>query len=286
MTNISSVKKFTSEAFSQIFHVLGLFWLIVEPGVFVIGADNAVVIRRYWWLILIIGVAIAMHRLRPTRKHSFKVSNRDTNVELVIGDIFKQDGDIVVGSNTSFVTSPDVISDKSIQGGFSSKYFNGVGAINDQIRGQIRAVGDHPFGTTVSVRTKERVGYFCAIATINESGIANSSIENLRIALGALWSYIADNAEKDTLNVPILGSGFSRIGLPREELFRQIVRSFMAAISDRTFCDTLRIVVHPADVKMHSIDVDGMARFLDHECRYSIGVENPSDQGTPEDDEA
>lgn len=282
MVSWNTLRKSASETLSQLLHVFGVLWILVEPGIFFIGEKNATYIRQFWWLFLIIGFAMTICKLRKNNRFSFKVTNKDINVELVIGDIFKQDGSIIVGSNTSFITSKDVISPKSIQGSFTSRYFNGVDAINDQIRGQI-CPGEHPIGTIVKVESKERVGYFCAIADINESGVAESSIEQLRVALAELWSYLSANAEKDTLNVPILGSGFSRIGSPREDLFKEIVRSFNAAISDRTFCDVLRIVVLPGDVRKHSIDVHEMARYLDYSCSYAIGFGKPSDLGTAED---
>ena len=275
------VRNYVPEITSQLLHSFGVLWLLVELVVFYFGEEHASVMRRLWWLFVIVGVAISVYRLRPRRTVSFKVANRDVNVELVIGDIFKQRGPIIVGSNTGFITSQDVISPKSVQGSFSERYFSGVDAINDQVRRQV-AAGEHPFGTTVTVQAKDRLGYFCAIARMNESGIASSSVEELRIALAGLWSYLSDNAEKGTFNVPILGSGFSRIGLRREDLLKEIVRSFMAAISERAFCDVLRIVVWSGDVKEHSIDVTEMARFVDYSCRYAMGERRPTEGGSAE----
>ena len=223
------VRNYVPEITSQMLHSFGVLWLLAQLVVFFFGEENASVIRRLWWLFVIVGVAISVYRLRLRRTFSFKVENRDVNVVLVIGDLFKQRGPVIVGSNTGFITSQDVISPKSVQGSFSERYFSGVNAINDQVRRQV-APGEHAFGTTVSVQAKDRVGYFCAIARMNAAGVASSSVEELRIALAGLWSYLSDNAEKGTFNVPILGSGFSRIGLRREDLVKEIVRSFMAAI--------------------------------------------------------
>ena len=275
------VRNYLSEITSQVLHSFGILWLFVQLGVFFIEEEDVGVIRQLWWLFVIVGVAIAVYRLRPQRTFSFKVTNRDVNVELVIGDLFKQRGPIIVGSNTRFVTSQDVISPKSVQGSFTERYFSGVDSINDQVRRQV-PLGEHPFGTTVSVQAKDRVGYFCAIARMNASGTAASSVEELRMALAGLWSYLSHNAEKGAFNVPILGSGFSRVGLRREDLLKEIVRSFMAAISESAFCDVLRIVVWPGDVKEHSIDVTEMARFVDYSCRYAMGERRPTEGGSAE----
>ena len=278
------MKTYLSELFSQLLHSFGVLGLIVQFGVFFIGQENVDFIKKLWWVFLLTGVVIAVFRSFPQRSFSYKVTNRDVNVELVIGDIFKQQGPIIVGSNTDFVTSPEVISPKSVQGIFSAKYFSGVCAINDQIRRQIETQ-EQVIGTTVSVQAKDRIGYFCAIAKMNKSGVATSSIEELQVALAGLWSYLSESAEKDTFNIPILGSGFSRIGSRREDLLREIIKSFMAAISERSFCDVLRIVVHPADVKKHSIDVADMADFVNFSCRYAIGERKPSEGGNAEDDD-
>jgi hypothetical protein len=273
--------KFLKITISEFLHVFGLLWLIVEATSFFATEEAASSIKSYWWAFLIGGVAIVIFRLVPTKRFSFKLDGKDITIELVSGDIFKQKGPIVVGSNTTFVTNPEVISERSIQGIFTKKYFTNHQALNDTIRGQITS-DRQKFGTTVTVRANKRTGYFCALADVNENGVAQSNIENIRVSLAELWNYLGSNGEKDILNVPILGSGFSRVSATREELFQEIVKSFIASTSEHTFCDGLRIVVRPSDLRKNDIDLLELASFLKYSCKYSLVESTTIGQGTAE----
>ena len=267
---------------SELLRVFGALWLLIEATSYFISSEASQKVKEFWWLFLIVGIVISILRLIPKRRFSFVVDDRDVTVELVVGDIFKEDGPVVIGSNTSFVTSPEIISPKSVQGLFCNKYFpSSIQPVNDQIKSQVQSF-PCDFGTTVTVRGSSKVGYFCAIAEVNDSGVAKSNIENLRISLGGLWGYLSDHSEKDIINIPILGSGFSRIPIKREVLVREILLSFFAAISESTFCDGIRVVIHPADVKKYSIDIQELARFFEYSCKYSISQPAGSGSGVAE----
>ncbi len=261
--------KFLKIIGSELLHVFGALWLLVEATSYFGSIEASNKIKEFWWVFLLSGILISLYRLIPKRKFSFIVDNRDTTVELVVGDIFKQKGPIIVGSNTGFITDAGTISPSSIQGLFCEKYFPSIQPVKDQINAQIQNLPCE-FGTTITIRGSSRVGYFCAIAEVNSSGVARSNIENLRISLGGLWNYLSDNAEKDIINIPILGSGFSRISAKREELVRELLLSFFAALSQSTFCDGIRIVIHPNDVKTYNIDICELARFFEYSCKYSL----------------
>lgn len=248
--------------------VFGALWLMVEIIDYFGGEENAEKMRSFWWVFLLVAVIICVERLWPKKMFSYLVDGRDISVELVIGDIFKQDGPIIVGSNTAFETSQTLISKTSLQGLFSSKYFSDIRSINDQVNSQ-QPNRPVDFGTTVTVRGNNRVAYFCAIAEMNEAGVARSNMENLRASLGGLWVYLSRNAEKCILNVPVLGSGFSRISASREEIIQEIVLSFLVAITDSSFCEGIRIVVHPKDVKKYGLKIDKITKFLEHHCQYA-----------------
>lgn len=266
---------------SELLHVFGVLWLLVEATSYFIDAEASTKIKEFWWAFLVAGIVISVIRLIPKHRFSYIVDDRDVTVELVVGDIFNENGPVIVGSNTNFVTSADVISPKSIQGIFCSKYFPSMQPVNDQINSQVQKL-PCDYGTTITIRGSSKIGYFCAIAEINNSGVAKSNIENLRISLGGLWSYLSGSAEKDIINVPILGSGFSRISAKREELVKELLLSFFAAISESTFCDGIRVVIHPSDVKKYNIDILELARFFEYSCKYSLSEPAGNGVGTAE----
>ena len=262
-----------------ILEVFGALWLIVEITNYFVGSEVAKNIKDLWFLFLAAGVVISVIRLWPKRTYSFLIKDRDVEVKLIIGDIFKQEGPIVVGCNTTFDTSERIINAKSIQGQFTTKYFSSPAAIDRQIAAQIENI-PCDIGTTATVEGESVTAYFCAISELNDSGSAQSTMQDLQKALGSLWHYLATSAEKSVINVPILGSGFSRISATRQDLFREIVLSFFAAISESTFCDEFRIIVYPKDIRKYDIDVSDLVKFLDHNCKYAISQPNTAGLGT------
>jgi hypothetical protein len=273
--------KFFKVVISELLHVFGLLWLIVEVTSFFATEATANQAKSFWWAFLLFGIALSIYRLIPKKRFSYKLDGKDISIELVSGDLFKEKGPIVVGSNTAFITSPEIISPKSIQGLFTSKYFSNHQALRDQIQGQINGATEG-YGKTVTVRANERIGYFCAIAEVNENGVAKSNIENIRVSLAELWNYLSTNGEKDIINVPILGSGFSRVSVSREELFQEIVKSFIASTSEHTFCDGLRIAIHPNDIKKNKIDLIELSKYLEYSCKYSLVESTSTGSGTAE----
>lgn len=261
--------------------VFGALWLVVEMVDYFGGKKNAETVQSLWWAFLSLGILVCIIKLRPRKRFSYLVDGRDISIELVIDDIFKQQGPIIIGSNTSFETNPAIISNTSIQGLFSTRYFNDIRIIDDQIRLQ-QPHRPVDFGTTVSVRSNDRTAYFCAIAQMNGSGTARSNMENLRKSLGGLWAYLSENGQKCVLNIPVLGSGFSRITEPREEIIQEIVLSFLAAINDSSFCEGIRIVIHPKDVKKFGMKVEKITRFLQHHCEYAPKIPSTIKVGSAE----
>lgn len=268
-------------AISEFLHVFGLLWLVVEATSFFATEEAANQAKSFWWVFLLIGLGLCVYRLVPQKRFSYKLDGKDITIELVSGDLFREKGPIIIGSNTGFITSPEIISSKSIQGTFTTKYFSNHQALRDQIQGQINE-DSQDYGKTVTVRANKRIGYFCALAEVNENGVAKSSLENIRVSLAELWNYLSTNGEKDVINVPILGSGFSRVSATREELFREIVKSFIASTSEHTFCDGLRIVIHPDDIKKNGIDLAELASFLEYSCKYSLIGSTTLGSGTAE----
>jgi hypothetical protein len=81
-----------------------------------------------------------------------------------------------------------------------------------------------------------------AITNINEYGVASASYGDLKLALTYLWLFIGRRGLKENIVIPIVGTGFARLPQTREEIIREIIKSFIAACSESTFSDKLTIV--------------------------------------------
>ena len=70
--------------------------------------------------------------------------------------------------------------------------------------------------------------------------------------------------------MPILGTGFGLLPQPRTDIIQEIIKSFVAACSERTLCEILTIVITPKDWVTHDISLSDLESFLQHECTYNI----------------
>jgi hypothetical protein len=136
----------------------------------------------------------------------------------------------------------------------------------------------YSYGTCVRLNPKERTAYLVAIADINEHGAASSSFNDLKESLSSLWVFIGTRGIKESLVMPVLGTGFSRLTQTREEVIREIIRSFIAACTERTLADSLTIVITPKDETEHDIRLDDLDAFLCHECKYASHQANGNAQ--------
>ncbi len=283
---------FSVNAFTACFSAFGILWLAVELATFffpntILYDQKTVpqVIRDSWFIFAITGFAAAIWRCRPHLSIAAKLNGRDVTVEIAIGNAFSYSGSLVVGSNTTFDTqvSKELISEDSIQGLFTKKYYSNVAQLDSEITGALSGIickeltgtrkgksKKYPMGQCVKVNPKNRTAYFIAIADINEHGVATSSFNNLKESLASLWVFIGERGVKDSIVAPVLGSGFSRLPQTREEIVREMIKSFLAACSEKTFTDKLTIVLHPQDVTKHKISLKKLGDFLQHQCEYTF----------------
>ena len=283
---------------SQIFvrallSAFGFLWLFVEIIDYFWNNLSPLVRQHDVWF-LALGLVYAGWRCKPRERVSGRLAGRDVVIEIAVGNIYRFPGALVVGSNTTFDTqvSPQLISEESIQGQFTRRYYSNSQELDIAIA---RGLEELPFqelpgkrigkakrydvGTVVKVMPKGRTGYFTAIADINEHGNASSDVERIRVALTKLWLFIGERGGRDPILMPVLGTGFSRVNVTREQIIRETIQSFVAACAEKVFCENLTVVISPRDAERHSIDLEKLGSYLAHVCEYtevssssSIGV--------------
>lgn len=274
---------FSRKAYTEATSVFGSLWLFVQILTYFLpeGQDEWLQIR--WWLFLVVGIIAATWRRKPQLSFVHNVTDRDVSVEIAVGDVFSYDGALVVGSNTTFDTevSERLISEKSVQGAFTREYCGTASRLDAAIEPSLRGVPGvsleeprvgkskrYPVGTTVRVEEGGRIAYLLAIANINRHGAARGDLEGLTKALGSLWWFVGERGGREALVTPVLGSGYARLVQRRELIVREIVKSFIAACSERVFTERLTIVLSPDDVLNHRISLDDLNAFVRHVCLY------------------
>lgn len=270
-------------------HLLASFGAVrlVAWAVSSLGEDVERFLSTKGWWFLGLGLLIACFLSRPKTVFGYQLRNRDVTIEIRIADAFEVSGDLVVPINTTFDTDLDgkIPKAHSIQGELTRRYYDSEVChldldINKELakedyhyeeppektRGKKRR---YPIGTVIQLKKRESLFYLVANTHINNDGVASTTIENLRESLAELWYYISEKGSKGDIVIPLLGTGKARLGEKREDIFLEIIRSFIASCSSGTYCDKLIVAIYPPDVAKHRIDLNYLRGFLEYSCKYA-----------------
>lgn len=127
----------------------------------------------------------------------------------------------------------------------------------------------YPPGTIVQVCPKNQTCYLVAVADMNENGVAQASFEGVKVTLAELWSFISQRGEMEPIVISIIGTGRGRVTETREQIAKEILKSFVAACAEIKFCEKLTVVISPDDYRIHRIDLAELGKFLRSICLYT-----------------
>lgn len=191
---------------------------------------------------------------RPIRQ---VYSSPSTTINLKEGDLFAQDGHLVVGTCDTFDTAFPIIAKTSIQGQFLDQVFEGDAAeLDRQIEAALSSaqpVGTvtkpgksdrYEIGTVATLRGDGKKFFLVAYTEMNERNEARGTVDGVWKSLSNLWSEVRAQSNGGVVCIPIIGGGQSRISqvLPIQDSVRFVILSFMLASRQEKVCDELRIV--------------------------------------------
>ena len=244
---------------------------------------------------LLIGVSRFLRKCAKMLSVSQKLRATDIVIEIQVGDMFNTDGAFVISTSTTFDTDMSLIPEDSVQGQFAQRYYydntehldhdiekelegREYDVIEDNRRGKKNR---YEIGTVVKLQPQKQVTYLVAAADMNEHGKDSGSLEDMKEGWGDLWDYIRERGELVPLVMPVLGTGHARINVPREDMIREIISSFIAACSEKKFCEKLTIVVWQKDYREHDINLQKLGDYLQHLCEYT-DIRDKTDTGAGE----
>jgi hypothetical protein len=268
--------------------VLGALWVPLAVVNFFWHATAQKLQGLGWPLVAVAAVATLAAR-RPVVRTRHRVAGRDVEVAVVVDDLFNTDGACVISTTTTFDTDPSFVSENSLQGQLTSRYYDSdVERLDADIE---RSLADrfarvaepetlcgrrrgknrrYRVGTVALVRPKGKTFYLLAAMHMNESGNCETvTLDQIRSAIAELWHYVTRRGEHGWLAMGILGTGHGRINATRAEVAREILKSFVAACSASTFCTRFTLLISPSDFQRHQIDLHELAAYLRYLCRYT-----------------
>lgn len=148
----------------------------------------------------------------------------DVTIVLKVCDALKNDGAIVVPTNTTFDTTmvDEFISVQSLQGQYQMQYFDGcLSELDDLLekglaQKQYIALNDgrtskrcrYPIGTVCKVLKNGKRAYFLADSDINNLGVSEGiGAEDLAKTLVGLWEALVEIGNREPYSIPLIGTG-------------------------------------------------------------------------------
>ena len=248
-------------------------------------------------ILIIINISIIFNF--PKLKRTFNIKNRDIRITIVVGDIFKQKGSMIIPTNTTFDTcmEGEFISSKSIQGQFQNKFFkNNLTSLDNMISSSLKEtkikeeindgrktkIKRYNCGTVAKIIHNKKKYYFLAIADVNKVGSPNAKYDNIIESLQGLWSFLGENKHIESLVIPIIGTGRAGIAdATRMKVIKEIILSFVATTTEIKFTNHLVICIHPNDLKNNMIDIDEVFEYVYYTSKYRYEQLDKNDNGIP-----
>lgn len=225
-------------------------------------------------VIIFISIGYAFKQVWKPCKIEIKVSNSNTIIEVVFGDLFQQDGIRAIAVNDFFDSKLGVpVSDTSLHGMFLKKCFGGhPESFDKEVDEQLKNVESiecekiegktksFPIGSSVLILVnKDRYLMFAFAKTDPKTCKAYSNVTMLWDSLNQLWQRARIESGGHPLNLPLVGSGLSGLGLPTHDLLNLIILSAITETKAKPVTQRIRIVLPKGrfedldlrDVKQH-----------------------------------
>lgn len=188
-----------------------------------------------------------------------KIGKVDLNIK--IGDLFKEDGLKVIPVNEYFDTQVDdvIISQTSLHGMYVKEYlkYNDLGSLNYKIEERLK---DYDFQENLKRKNGKKKSYaigttinindyiLTALTKFNDENEAYLSMQEYLKFLNDFWNEINRIHNGRVINVPIIGTGISRINpvLSEQEFLEQIIWSLKTS-SLITSKSKVNIIIYTGD---------------------------------------
>jgi Thoeris protein ThsA, Macro domain len=254
---IIGIKRHPKRFLLAVFFGFTVLWTVLEP-IFSIG-NIKTESYIFWYLssYTTISFIISLILIYPKRKVEFEFKNTNTKVEIKFGDLFSENGYKVIAVNDYFdskIGKP--VSSKSLHGVFIEKILGGHteifdNAVESQLKnkeiGETKRVDGkekrYKIGETINIEY-DKTKYFCfALSNSDNKCNANSTPSLMLDALGGLWKSIRIEGNGEDINLPLVGDGLSRIGLPQSQLLQLILISLLKSVKERDLSSTIKIIL-------------------------------------------
>jgi hypothetical protein len=208
---------------------------------------------------ILVSVGWAVKKIWKPSRTSIEITNCNTTIEVIFGDIFVQDGIRAIAVSEFFDTLLGrPVSDRSLHGIFIKKCFGGYQeSLDRQLDEQLKDAGGtlqgkiegkklcYQIGTTALVKANDDCYILFALTNADLVTLkTTSNVELMWRALHKLWQRARIECGGHPLNLPLVGSGLSGLGLPTRDLLNLLILSAITETKASEITQTIRIVLH------------------------------------------
>ena len=256
----------------SIFLSYSVLWTITESiGFFY--PDLPLKGGKIYLTFIFFSILIGIVRVYQPRHISLKVNTSDTTLNIYYGDIFNQKGYTAVAVNEYFDSVLGFpVSEHTLHGIVIKEYFGGrpksfdaavSEALNDVPFEEIERKGGnnkkYPIGTTAMISANQHKFLLFALSRTNiDTFKANADLPTMLIAMHGLFECARNYTGGEKLNIPLLGSGISGVGLPATNLLQLIVLTIIDETKKQQICKEIDIVLHES--RSDEIDLETIKR--------------------------
>ena len=241
---------------------LGTLWMFIEPYE---GLENTDFHLGYWAFLLIslvLGIAIYVADglfLSGYMLNKATIKNDyGTDLTIEFGDLFEKDGWTAISVSDFFnsTVDEDLISSKSLHGMVLNRFWGeNIADWQSQIDSSLRHVkyetaqqrkGNrrrYPIGTTAKAMVESRKFLFVALGRADEKNVTKSNAAGLICAVRGMLEAARAACSSESLNIPLMGSGLSRIGIKDAVLTDLIITAVMEESRSAKITNEIRIVL-------------------------------------------
>lgn len=186
------------------------------------------------------------------------VKQSNVSIEVAFGDIFECDGITAIPVSEYFDSEFGLpVSPNSLHGIFINKCFGGhPQAFDAQVSTELAGVhttqvakvkgktARYPIGTTAVLGANGKSYFVFALTHADpQTCKASADVPLMFEALSGLWKNARTHMNGNALNLPLVGSGPSGVGLPSIDLINILILSFIDETKRQIITQRLRIVL-------------------------------------------
>lgn len=261
--------------FVDIISWVGIFWLFVEMFSYSTdGATDSVFKSLYVFSTVFVSVCLfSLFKNRPRTYFKYNLRNKDSFIEVKVGDAFNNSGALVVPVNDEFDMSlgGNVGKANSIQNQVIQKFYsNKIDHLNTDICEKVTIGQKYEIGKTIELEQNGKKFYLLVNSVKKDNNRVRSEIDDFIQALNGLWQYVAlDSGRNVNLTIPLINTQHGRDSyMTRRTAIKEIITSYIESSKNLNICENLIISIHPSDLMKGNIDLDEIDDFLKFSCTH------------------